>query len=329
MNRQEEEEITHLMKIINVYEKFSKLCHIELLDAQSTISNYETELFKVKQELEQAEQREAILRNEMKSMLQNPKNSIPIPSKIKIYSKNESGFYSDIFYVIANLNLSEEEAEYHLKQVLEHSKNMSKQLGRTIGFRVAMLDYFLQNKILIKNPKIIEFETLEEIKKSSVIDYLTGVYNRRYFNEVLFREIKRCARYNKPLSLFIFDLDNFKFFNDSYGHGVGDKALQILGEILLKNFRTDDIIARIGGEEFGVILPEVKPENAVVPCERFAKRLKKKSSKLLPSVLTISGGIAGYPMDGGTLEELYIAADTYSYIAKKEGKDKIIVTDKV
>lgn len=329
--RDKEEEIARLIKIINVYEKFGKLCHEELLDAQTTIETYKQELLKLQQEIEQTKQKNFVL-DELQSILQDSQ-ALPIVTSTKTqqqdHQKRESGFYSDIFYIIANLELSEEEAEYHWKKILEHADFMSQQLNRSVGFRVAMLDYFLQNKVLMKNPKIIEFELFEEVIKSSIIDELTGIYNRRYFNDSLFREIKRCSRYNKSLSLFVFDLDNFKLFNDTYGHAVGDKALQVVARVLLENFRTEDIVARIGGEEFCAILPEIKPQDAFIPCKRFADRLKEESIKILPNLLTISGGIAHYPLDGKTPEELYIAADGYSYIAKKEGKDKIIVTKNI
>lgn len=324
-----------LINIIEAYEKLSELSRNELLKANDIINAYEKliaytreELLEAKEQINHLRQQELILKKEIISILKNSANDDQIIlEKIRKLKGTQTGFYGEIFYLLTNLHLPEEEAEKYWNDILIHSSELSAKLNRNISLRVAMLDYFLHKEPLFKSPKFIEIDFFEEIMRNSVVDELTGIFNRRYFNDSLAREIKRCKRYSKPLCLFVFDLDNFKNFNDTYGHVEGDRALYFTAQVLMKNFRAEDIISRVGGEEFCVILPEVTPKGALVPCQRFAHKLKEESAKHLPCVLTISGGIGSFPKDGETPEELYKATDEYCYIAKRSGKDKIIVTN--
>ncbi|MCX7997950.1 MAG: GGDEF domain-containing protein [Leptospiraceae bacterium] len=328
MYNKEKEDILKLLQIITAYEKIGKLCNQELLEAKETIETYKNELAFYKIELEKTRTKLQNLEsyNSFNSSKQEDSSNLEL-EELYFEVELKKGYYSDIFHVMANLELPEKEAEYHWKKISEHAKRMSYKLNREISFTVAMLDYCTHNEILIHNPKIVEFEVFEEVVANSIIDELTGIYNRRFFNTSLFREIKRCSRHERSLSLFVFDLDNFKLFNDNYGHSVGDKALKLVGSLLNKSFRIEDTAARIGGEEFCVILPEINPKDAIIPCERFAHLLKEESAKLLPNTITLSGGIAHYPFDGETPEDLYIAADSYAYFAKKNGKNQIKLTD--
>lgn len=326
-NKEKDKDILKLLQIIAAYEKIGKLCNQELLEAKETIETYKNELAFYKIELEKTRTKLKNLEscNSCTTSQEEDSSNLEL-EELYFEAEFKKGYYSNIFHVIANLELPEKEAEFHWKKISEHAKQMSSRLNRQISFSVAMLDYFTQNQILIKNPKIVEFEVFEEVAASSILDELTGIYNRRFFNTSLLREIKRCSRYERSLSLFLFDLDNFKLFNDNYGHSVGDKALKLVGNLLNKSFRIEDTAARIGGEEFSVILPEINPKDAITPCERFAHLLKEESAKQLPEAITISGGIAHYPYDGQTPEDLYIAADSYAYSAKKTGKNKICLT---
>lgn len=331
---EKDKQLSYLMKIIEAYDKVSRMCQDELSEARETISAYEKvaklsreELMKARQEIDDLKSRESILKQEILSILTDSTISeeVLIKKLETLGRKSENGFYSDLFRVIASLDLKEEEAELYWKEILIHSEKLSLSLGRQIGFRVAMLDYLTNNRNLVKNPKIIEFDIFEEVIRHSVIDELTGIYNRRYFNTTLAREIKRSVRYKKNLSLFVFDIDNFKAFNDSFGHIAGDNALQIVSRCLTQTFRTEDTVARIGGEEFAVILPECDIDAAIKPCIRFAEQLKQYSLSNLQRGITISGGISSFPEHGLTGEDLYIRADELAYKAKRTGKDKICI----
>jgi two-component system, cell cycle response regulator len=331
---EKDKQLSYLMKIIEAYDKVSRMCQDELSEAKETISAYEKvaklsreELIKARQEIDELKNRENILKQEILSILTD--NTITEEVLIQrletLGQRSDNGFYSDLFRVIASLDLKEEDAEIYWKEILDHSEKLSVSLNRKVGFRVAMLDYLTNKKNLVKNPKIIEFDIFEEVIRHSVIDELTGIYNRRYFNNSLMRELKRGSRYGKSLSLFLFDIDNFKSFNDQYGHSMGDKALQIVARCLTQCFRTEDTVARTGGEEFAVILPEVEPENAIKPCIRFMSELRRYSGLHLPREITLSGGISGFPENGISPEDLYIHADELGYKAKRTGKDKICI----
>lgn len=329
-----EKEIVYLKKIIQAYEKVNQLSNYELLDAHVTIQAHERvaqisreELQKARREINELKTKESILRQEILQILNdNVATEESILQKIDNLSKrSEKGFFSDLFKVIASLEIPEEEAEHCWNEILAHSRTMSETMGRPIGFRVAMLDYFTNKRKLVKNPKIIEFDMYEEVIKHSIIDELTGVYNRRYFNTSLEREIKRSSRYKKNLCLFVFDIDNFKSYNDTFGHSEGDRALQIVAENLLKAFRTEDTACRIGGEEFAVILPETDLDAAFKACLRFSEKLKEVSGFALLRKITVSGGISSYP-DSDQADDLYVCADELSYKAKRTGKDRICIS---
>jgi diguanylate cyclase (GGDEF)-like protein len=182
---------------------------------------------------------------------------------------------------------------------------------------------------------------LRRMRALSIIDDLTGLYNRRFFRRYLEREFRRATRYKRPLTLAILDLDHFKAFNDLNGHEAGNRALRKIGEILKTSFRTTDIACRYGGEEFAVILPETEKgagfvpdrEDETVGAFRFLERVRARieeekfeNEDRLPSGrLTISGGVASYPDDADTVEDLLETADRSLYLAKADGKNRVVL----
>jgi len=162
----------------------------------------------------------------------------------------------------------------------------------------------------------------------AVTDGLTGLYNHREFYQSLRRELERARRYRHTLSLLMIDVDDFKQFNDRYGHPAGDLALRKIGELLRKCARTSDIIARYGGEEFSVILPESTPGGSLMVAERIKSEVAGYNfiqSASDPVHLTVSIGI--YSSDSGDVSEdqMVSFADEASYIAKKSGKNQVVV----
>ncbi|MDX1956966.1 MAG: GGDEF domain-containing protein [Leptospiraceae bacterium] len=327
-----ESEVDFLRKIMDAYEKVTELSHSELMQAKATIDAHEMvaklsrdELLKAKKEIEELKNREIILRQEIINILNDTISTeeVIFDRIDKLSQTKDKGFFSDLFQIIASLEIDEEEAEFYWREITLHSQKLNEKLGRKIGFRVAMLDYFMHTRRMVKNPKIIEFDTFEEVIRNSVIDDLTGIYNRRFFNLTLQRELKRSKRYAKPFCLFLFDVDNFKLYNDSFGHAEGDLTLSKIAKVMAQSFRTEDTICRTGGEEFGVILPETTKNSTQVAAVRFAEALKVMSNKELKREITISGGIASFPEDGQSPEEIYIRADELAYVAKKTGKNQI------
>lgn len=177
--------------------------------------------------------------------------------------------------------------------------------------------------LTIYAPLTIErFKYFGEMKLLSITDGLTGLYNHRYFMEQLQKELERASRHNHPFSLIMLDIDRFKDYNDRFGHLEGNKVLKGIGGLLRKNSRAIDTVARFGGEEFSIILPEIGKEGAT----SFANRLVKKIAKhpFPKRRVTVSGGVATFSQDGSTVMELIRRADTALYEAKRLGRDRII-----
>jgi diguanylate cyclase (GGDEF)-like protein len=159
-------------------------------------------------------------------------------------------------------------------------------------------------------------------------DQLTGLYNRYYLVDTLEREIHRAKRHQLPLSLAILDIDNFKSYNDTFGHHAGDEVLRALGSLLSASLRATDIVCRYGGEEFLVVFPDTDGVEALNRIHSACRDIKKRRyacrGQELPSV-AVSGGLARYPRDGQSADELISAADKALYLAKQAGRDRVEV----
>jgi diguanylate cyclase (GGDEF)-like protein len=168
----------------------------------------------------------------------------------------------------------------------------------------------------------------ETLRSQAVRDSLTGLYNRRYMEQALEREVLRAARNRRTVGVIMIDLDHFKEFNDRHGHEAGDLLLRALGDYLVTHVRAEDIACRYGGEEFVVILPEASPEMSRARAEELWKGVQglhvNVHGELLHAV-TASFGVASYPGTGATVAELLRAADTAMYAAKHQGRDRVEV----
>ncbi len=160
-------------------------------------------------------------------------------------------------------------------------------------------------------------------------DSLTGLWNRRMLEEVLGKEVLKSLRYKQPLSIMIIDIDDFKKYNDTYGHLQGDEAIKQVTKIIMKNIRKADFAARYGGEEFIIVLPNTKKENAKIVGERIRKEVEKakikKISKDLPDdckKITVSIGISELKEN---INETLRNADLALFEAKKRGKNMVVV----
>ena len=175
--------------------------------------------------------------------------------------------------------------------------------------------------------RVLEVESLQvQLRQQAIRDYLTGLFNRRYMEETLKREIARAKREATHLSLMILDGDNFKAINDTYGHQAGDVVLKELADFLLEKYRAGDVICRYGGDEFVVVMPNASIDNARRRAEEWqsafrANEIRYKKHKIS---VTFSIGIATYPVHATSSEELLQAADQALYYSK-EHKTRVAV----
>jgi diguanylate cyclase (GGDEF)-like protein len=163
---------------------------------------------------------------------------------------------------------------------------------------------------------------VDQLSRAASTDDLSGLLNRRGFNERLAAELRRATRSEQSLALIVGDLDRFKEINDRFGHPAGDEALRRVGALLRQCARESDTVARLGGEEFGLVLPYTEPPGALAMAERIRKLIR---ADFAAEGLTISFGIAAYPDDGESQDMLMHAADDALYTAKTLGRDRIEV----
>jgi len=171
----------------------------------------------------------------------------------------------------------------------------------------------------------------ETIQKLSITDPLTGCYNRGYLNNRLPQEVKRAARYKTPLTIVMCDIDHFKQVNDTHGHLCGDGILIDFVAVVQRSIREDvDWLARFGGEEFVIVLPETGPPNAKIMAERLREKIEKTSFQCERKAISITAsfGIAGVDQDwaagGHQVERLLQEADEKLYRAKQEGRNRVV-----
>lgn len=168
---------------------------------------------------------------------------------------------------------------------------------------------------------------VEKVEQQAITDGLTGVFNRRYFNDRLDTELQRSFRYSHPVSLIIMDIDYFKKANDVLGHLGGDTVLKQLAALLREKVRKVDIIARYGGEEFAIILPETGYDSALFVAEKIRAWIEEfpftDQEKLPHKVITTSLGVSTFPDHASTVEELIHTADEALYVAKQNGRNQV------
>jgi diguanylate cyclase (GGDEF)-like protein/PAS domain S-box-containing protein len=174
--------------------------------------------------------------------------------------------------------------------------------------------------------KLEEISALQQrLREEAIRDYLTGLFNRRYLQETLERELSRAAREAKPLTLAMIDLDDFKKINDRFGHSTGDLVLINLGQVLMKFTRKEDIVCRYGGEEVVVVMPGAAQEDAYRRVDAWRQSYHSTpvqvSSLVFP--VTFSAGIASFPEDGLNAPDLLMVADLRLYRAKATGKNRV------
>ncbi len=200
---------------------------------------------------------------------------------------------------------------------------------------LALVDQLVEEGKTLDKEELIKLlkelrQACVHFKEQATVDFLTGLYNRRFFEKQLETAIERAKREKVPFSLIILDLDFFKRINDQYGHVTGDQVLQQLARLIKKNIRKIDIAARYGGEEFAVILPSTGLEGAVSAARRLKRSIENHNFGLptKPIKLTASFGVGTYsPFANWSATEFLDHVDHLLYLAKKRGRNCIVHED--
>ena len=239
----------------------------------------------------------------------------------------------------ADIQIDQESVSRNHAKLIANERSVAIQdMGSTNGTYVndeqIKGDFTLRNGDLLKIGRTIfkfiaggNIETAyhDEIYRLTTVDGLTQIFNRRYFEETLDREISRCNRYSRALSLIIFDIDHFKAINDTFGHLAGDYVLKQIASSVKTKIRREDIFARYGGEEFAVLLPELDHKQAVQVAEKTRKLIEKQPFKFdnQDISVTISLGVSTLGEGQRDSAELVRAADTKLYEAKSGGRNRV------
>jgi diguanylate cyclase (GGDEF)-like protein len=208
----------------------------------------------------------------------------------------------------------------HLKNAFNAGNSGPAEISDLRQMAVTLSEYL---SLSIANVKLSE-----SLSRQSIQDPQSGLYNRRFMEESLQREITRAARKVTPIGIIMGDLDHFKKFNDVYGHAAGDKIIVEIGKLFKDKFRGSDIACRYGGEEFLIILPESSREDTIKRADALREEIKKIEMVFQGTILgtiTMSMGVAAYPEKGTRMEDLLRVADTALYKAKQDGRDRVVL----
>ena len=218
---------------------------------------------------------------------------------------------------LTSVEVTEKESIVHWERILARQNELTEKLGRPTLLRTAAVDYFGELQLLRK-PILLEYEELEKLRHNAATDPLTGLQNRRMFEEYLVREINRAGRYGTSFVLLLFDLRRFKIANDTYGHAIGDEILRSVARASVETIRGSDIACRIGGDEFAILLPQSERASAEALAERIARKFEAYARTLAPDTpVGIDYGTALFPADGEEATKLFQSADRNLYESKQ------------
>jgi diguanylate cyclase (GGDEF)-like protein len=225
-------------------------------------------------------------------------------------------FLQRFFRSMAQVELTETQSLELWDQVLARKIQLSEASGRRVSLQAALLDVLATGGHL-RMPVVLEYEELRRLQFNATTDPLTGLYNRRFFDDYFGRELNRSIRYSHKLALVEFDLHDFKEVNDRYGHQQGDALLQLAADTLRKSLRTSDYAFRLGGDEFALLLPQTDTEQATALSRRLRAAYASSVESLhLGISLALDYGLAVYPDDGELQEVLIGVADKRLYHLK-------------
>ena len=225
-------------------------------------------------------------------------------------------FLQRFFRSVAQIEITETQSLDFWDQALARKRELSESIGKRVALQAALVDV-LASAGQLRLPILMEYEELRKLQINATTDPLTGLYNRRFFDDYFEKELNRSIRYTHKLALVVFDLHRFKEVNDRFGHPQGDALLQMAAATLRKSLRTSDYAFRIGGDEFALLLPQSDTEQAAT----LSRRLRAAYASSIETIdlripLALDYGLAVYPEDGELQEVLIRVADERLYQLK-------------
>jgi diguanylate cyclase (GGDEF)-like protein len=234
-------------------------------------------------------------------------------------------FLRQFFHTIAKIDLPEAQSNDYWQRILQRRRELSESLGRKVALATAMVDV-LSSANFIRVPIVMEYEELKKLQINAATDSLTGLYNRRLFDEYCEKELNRAKRYGQHLAIVILDLHRLKEVNDRHGHLRGDQMLELAATTLRRTLRASDFAFRIGGDEFALLLPQTDTEQAVTLCRRVRSLYESEVVSLKIEVgVTLDFGVAVHPQDGDQKSALLHTADERLYELKRSGRAPRVV----
>jgi diguanylate cyclase (GGDEF)-like protein len=225
-------------------------------------------------------------------------------------------FLRQFFRTIAQIDLTEKQSSEYWTKILERRKELATSAAKTVSLRTAMVDV-LSSMSSLRVPVLVEYEEFKKLQINAATDALTGLYNRRLFDEYLDKELNRAKRYGQQLAVAILDLHKLKEVNDRFGHLQGDHVLQIAATTFRTTLRASDFAFRIGGDEFALLLPQTDTEQAVTLCRRVRAEYENQLRPMKMDVgVTLDFGVAVHPHDGDQKSALLSIADERLYALK-------------
>src|SRR5271154_2569542 len=228
-------------------------------------------------------------------------------------------FLRQFFRTVAQIDVTEEQSNEFWVRILRRRSDLADAEGKKISLKTAMVDV-LSAANFLRVPVLIEYDELKKLQVNAATDALTGLHNRRLFDEYFEKEMNRAKRYGQQLAIVILDLHKLKEVNDRHGHLQGDQVLQLAAATLRKTMRASDFAFRIGGDEFALLLPQTDPEQAITLCRRIRSPYEIDIRPLKMDIgVTLDFGVAVHPPDGETKSALMNLADQRLYQLKNAG----------
>jgi diguanylate cyclase (GGDEF)-like protein len=229
-------------------------------------------------------------------------------------------FLRQFFHTVAQVDLSEGQSTEYWTAILQRRRELAEKGAKPLSLSALMVDVLTSTKFL-RVPVFIEYDDFKKLQINAATDSLTGLYNRRLFDEYCDKELNRAKRYGHQLAVVVLDVRKLKEVNDSHGHLRGDQILQVATRTLRTALRSSDFAFRIGGDEFALLLPQTDSDQAITLCRRLRSQYEAEIAPLKMGIaVTVDFGAAIYPEDADKKDDLVSAADKRLYQMKAEGR---------